>query len=94
MNLLVSKNFGTNTPTFQITSEKELFNSPFFKEQKDVYLDKITSLQDSGIKNSAGQCVYCKSDKTFSTKRQVRSSDEGTTIFIFCISCQRTKRMN
>lgn len=33
------------------------------------------------------QCNKCKSFKTFSYQKQVRSSDEGFTLFVNCIDC-------
>jgi DNA-directed RNA polymerase subunit M/transcription elongation factor TFIIS len=33
------------------------------------------------------QCSKCKSSKTFSYQKQVRSSDEGFTLFVNCVNC-------
>ena len=33
------------------------------------------------------QCNKCKSYKTFSYQKQVRSSDEGFTLFVSCVDC-------
>lgn len=33
------------------------------------------------------QCSKCKSKRTFSYQKQVRSSDEGFTLFVNCVDC-------
>jgi DNA-directed RNA polymerase subunit M/transcription elongation factor TFIIS len=33
------------------------------------------------------QCGKCKSKRTFSYQKQVRSSDEGFTLFVNCVDC-------
>jgi DNA-directed RNA polymerase subunit M/transcription elongation factor TFIIS len=40
------------------------------------------------------ECRRCKSKKTYSYSKQVRSSDEGFTTFIWCTECNAQWREN
>lgn len=35
-------------------------------------------------------CIKCGHDKTISFSKQVRSADEGTSVFVKCVSCNNT----
>lgn len=66
---------GWNHPIFQTLQEK-------LDEENRFIENPITDIAEGII-----QCSKCKSKKTFSYQKQVRSSDEGFTLFVNCVDC-------
>lgn len=52
-------------------------------EEEDAFIENPIADIAEGII----ECSKCKSTKTFSYQKQVRSSDEGFTLFVNCINC-------
>lgn len=52
------------------------------ERETDKYLT-----EDIAVEEGALVCPRCKSAKTFSYTKQVRSSDEGTSVFARCYQC-------
>lgn len=46
------------------------------------------------VEEGAMECRHCKSLKTYSYQKQVRSADEGFTTFVFCFNCKERYREN
>lgn len=69
------KNSGWNHSNFSNIREK-------LKEENSFIENPIVDIEEGII-----QCNKCKSYKTFSYQKQVRSSDEGFTLFVNCIDC-------
>lgn len=46
------------------------------------------------VEEGAMECRKCKSSKTFSYQKQVRSADEGFSTFVFCFNCKERYREN
>lgn len=57
------------------------------EEETDIFLS-----EDIEVEEGALTCNKCKSNKTFSYTKQVRSSDEGTSVFATCYNCQNKWR--
>lgn len=65
------------------------WNHPFFHkyriqlEEEDKFVENpLVEIEEGVI-----QCSKCKGKKTFSYQKQVRSSDEGFSLFVTCITC-------
>jgi DNA-directed RNA polymerase subunit M/transcription elongation factor TFIIS len=75
--------------------EKYFFDHPSFEKiaEKlfaiDNYLDKPFESVDG-----SETCVKCGSMKTIAYNKQTRSSDEGMTVFVFCIQCKHRAVFN
>jgi DNA-directed RNA polymerase subunit M/transcription elongation factor TFIIS len=66
---------GWNHPKFNSIREK-------IKEENNFIEHPVIDIAEGII-----QCNKCKSFKTFSYQKQVRSSDEGFTLFVNCVDC-------
>jgi DNA-directed RNA polymerase subunit M/transcription elongation factor TFIIS len=66
---------GWNHPNFDSIREK-------MKEENNFIENPVIDIAEGII-----QCNKCKSFKTFSYQKQVRSSDEGFTLFVNCVDC-------
>lgn len=56
-------------------------------EETDEFLSNDLSVEEGAL-----QCPKCKSQKTFSYTKQVRSADEGTSVFAQCYNCSNKWR--
>lgn len=72
-----------------LLNEKNFENYKKLQKEKDDFLDKPIDVDESIM-----DCPKCKSKKTYSYSKQVRSSDEGFTTFSFCFNCQNKWRIN
>lgn len=67
-------------------------NSPFMNPVFDTHIERESSI-DSFVSNpvdvveGALTCPKCRSTRTFTYTKQVRSGDEGTSVFGVCASC-------
>jgi DNA-directed RNA polymerase subunit M/transcription elongation factor TFIIS len=66
---------GWNHPRFNTIREK-------LNEENNFIENPVIDIAEGII-----QCNKCKSFKTFSYQKQVRSSDEGFTLFVNCVDC-------
>jgi hypothetical protein len=59
-------------------------------------IKNIDMLNDDNFDCEDGveKCSKCGSLKTISYNKQTRSSDEGFTVFIYCISCKNRQVLN
>lgn len=79
----------------ELLNNKFLLNEIHFEKykklqkEKDDFLDKPIDVDESVV-----ECGKCKSKKTYSYSKQVRSSDEGFSVFSFCFNCQNRWRIN
>lgn len=72
-----------------LLSEKSFDKYLQLQKEKDDFLDKPIDVDESVV-----SCNKCKSSKTYSYTKQVRSSDEGFTLFSFCFNCGNKWRTN
>lgn len=52
---------------------------------------EMEQIGESGVKG-VGTCRYCASTELIISRKQTRSGDEGMTIFVRCVMCQRQWR--
>ena len=57
------------------------------QEEKDNFITKPFDVEEG-----VNTCNKCGSKKTYSYTKQVRSSDEGTTVFCICVMCKNKWR--
>ena len=69
--------------------EKTFEKYKILQKEKDDFLDKPIDIGESIM-----ECGKCKSNKTYSYTKQVRSADEGFTTFSFCFDCGNKWRIN
>lgn len=67
--------FGLQHPDFSEISEK-------IKETDNFMNNNFESTE------GVNECSKCKSKRTISFTKQVRSADEGTSVFITCVDCK------
>ena len=71
-----------------IWTEKYKWNHPVFdvyrlrREEYEEFLTHPLEVEEGVI-----ECWKCQSHRTISYQRQIRSADEGTTIFAQCVQC-------
>jgi len=58
-------------------------------EEMDHFIDKNLDVIE-GVE----KCRYCGENRTMSYTKNTRSSDEGFTVFIYCILCKKRYVMN
>lgn len=66
-----------------------LWDNIFFSKIRDKIEEENNFIENPIVDIEEGiiQCNKCKSHKTFSYQKQVRSSDEGFTLFVSCVDC-------
>jgi DNA-directed RNA polymerase subunit M/transcription elongation factor TFIIS len=66
-----------------------LWDNVFFSKIRDKIEEENNFIENPIVDIEEGiiQCNKCKSYKTFSYQKQVRSSDEGFTLFVSCVDC-------
>lgn len=72
------------------------WNHPIFDEYKKQLEEENDFIENPHVNIEEGviECNKCGSKKTFSYQKQVRSSDEGFSLFVNCINCNSTWREN
>lgn len=81
LDFLKNKQYGFNHQNFEIAKQK---------------IKNIDMLVDDQFNCSDGveKCSKCGSMKTITYSRQCRKSDEGATVFIFCVLCKHRSVIN
>lgn len=71
------------------------WDHPVFDTVKQL-MEEEKKFADNPIEVEEGvmQCAHCKSFRTYSYQKQVRKSDEGFTVFVFCFDCGKQSRHN
>lgn len=72
---------GLSHSDFSIVSKK--------MEETDLFMNKNFETVEG-----VNECGKCKSKRTISFTKQVRSSDEGASVFITCIDCKHRFILN
>jgi DNA-directed RNA polymerase subunit M/transcription elongation factor TFIIS len=72
---LKSNKLGLNHDDFKTISKKI--------DEMDTFMDKPFDITEG-----VNKCYKCGSMRTMAYSKQTRSSDEATTIFIFCVDCK------
>lgn len=70
---------GFDLSVFHLESERERETDKFLTEETEVEEGALT-------------CPRCNTNKTFSYTKQVRSADEGTSVFARCYNCSNLWR--
>ena len=68
-----------------------IFEHPGFDSVREKMKRQLEKLQET-IQNSLYSCFKCGSNNAFSVAKQVRSADEGTSVFNECSDCHNKKR--
>ena len=58
-------------------------------EETDLFMNKNFETEEG-----VNECSICKSNRTISFTKQVRSADEGASVFITCIDCKHRFILN
>ena len=77
-----------------MTSMDPIFEHPVFdsaREKMERFIRQLEKLQEA-IENSLHTCFKCGSNSVLSTAKQVRSADEGTSVFNECRYCHNKWR--
>ena len=71
-----------------------IFEHPVFDSAREKVQRVIRRLEkpQEVLENSLHTCSKCGSNKTFSIAKQVRSADEGMTVFNECRGCHNERR--
>jgi DNA-directed RNA polymerase subunit M/transcription elongation factor TFIIS len=75
--------------TEKIFWESDIYNS--FKNQQQEKDDFIKNPFE--VEEGVNTCMKCGSKKTYSYTKQIRSADEGTTVFCICVICKNRWKM-
>lgn len=78
---LKEEKLGLSHSDFSIVSKK--------MEETDLFMNKNFETVEG-----VNECGKCKSKRTISFTKQVRSSDEGASVFITCIDCKHRFILN
>jgi len=78
---LKDEKMGLSHPDFSVVSKK--------MEETDLFMNKTFETEEG-----VNECGKCKSKRTISFTKQVRSSDEGASVFITCIDCKNRFILN
>ena len=78
---LKESKLGLSHPDFSVVSKK--------MEETDLFMNKTFETEEG-----VNECGKCKSKRTISFTKQVRSADEGASVFITCIDCKHRFIMN
>lgn len=72
------------------------WNHPNFDKLKQTLEEEDDFIENpySNIEEGVIQCNKCNSKRTFSYQKQVRSSDEGFSLFVTCVNCNNSWREN
>ena len=71
-----------------------IFEHPVFDSTREKTKRVIRQLEKprEALENSLHTCFKCGGNKIFSIAKQVRSADEGMTVFNKCLGCQNKWR--
>lgn len=77
-------------------NQDENWEHPVFLEFKIKLDEEDNFISNPMIDIGEGiiQCNKCKSKRTYSYQKQIRSSDEGFTLFVTCANCNASWREN
>ena len=78
---LKDSKLGLAHPDFSVVAKK--------MEETDLFMNKNFETVEG-----VNECSKCKSKRTISFTKQVRSADEGASVFITCIDCKHRFIMN
>jgi DNA-directed RNA polymerase subunit M/transcription elongation factor TFIIS len=74
---------------YVLENDKAFDEIKFKQKEKEEYLSKPIEVEEGVF-----TCEKCQSKKTYSHSKQVRSSDEGFTTFVFCLNCGLKWKIN
>ena len=78
---LKESKLGLSHPDFSVIAKK--------MEETDLFMNKNFETVEG-----VHECSKCKSKRTISFTKQVRSADEGASVFITCIDCKHRFILN
>jgi|688.fasta_scaffold624837_2 DNA-directed RNA polymerase subunit M/transcription elongation factor TFIIS len=78
---LKESKLGLSHPDFSVIAKK--------MEETDLFMNKNFETVEG-----VNECSKCKSKRTISFTKQVRSADEGASVFITCIDCKHRFILN
>jgi DNA-directed RNA polymerase subunit M/transcription elongation factor TFIIS len=78
---LKASKLGLAHPDFSVVAKK--------MEETDLFMNKNFETEEG-----VNECSKCKSKRTISFTKQVRSADEGASVFITCIDCKHRFILN
>jgi DNA-directed RNA polymerase subunit M/transcription elongation factor TFIIS len=78
-----------------IELDDDIWDSDVYSEVKKIQHEKDDFISNPFVvEEGAITCDKCKSNRTYSYSKQVRSADEGFTTFVTCANCNAKWRIN
>lgn len=75
------------------TIEDVIINLPSMINEKKKLINEINNFGNMTKAKSGISCISCGSDRTFAIQKQIRSSDEPSTLFVRCSVCSKSWRI-
>lgn len=87
---LYSSNFQSD---FIKSIQQNVFATSLFDDMRKKEQEEILFFTTKPENTNNRPCSYCGSKGTIIQDKQVRCADEGSDAFIFCLSCQKSKKL-
>ena len=90
----IKKNGNIREILKDIKSDKIFWESDIYSLFKNKQQEKDDFIKNPfEVEEGVNTCMKCGSKKTYSYTKQIRSADEGTTVFCICVMCKNRWKM-
>lgn len=78
-----------------MTDTKLRWDAPIWKPFRDEDLEKEARAREDTVPiTTQNVCPRCESNRTVQVEKQVRATDEPSTVFITCVACKNKWKIN